>query len=288
MTAYFSLLLLIWTAVWDFFLEMISTFTSGALFLTNLGNHESDSPKSASFYDGTDSGACLSNFTSKLSSTAFGHYLFDKMPIICSRRWVRCDLHCPDASAIPLHCQQTMVVIRYRYYPHDGHEHWTRFPRRERPVQMVREACSFVLPLASLSSYHPIRHLTGLLLFTDSNRIMNDLASVDRSKTPWIIFGGHRPMYVSSNYGGPGFKLGADINVMNLMVRTKSKCSVRFIGLIWGSLCESFKFLTCPVDMNLHYFLLFSSFLVSLLFSSLSSLLRLQMSSPYSSSTAST
>ena len=51
---------------------------------------------------------------------------------------------------------------------------------------------------------------------------MNDLASVDRSKTPWIIFGGHRPMYISSNYGGPTFKLGADINVMNLMVRTKS------------------------------------------------------------------
>jgi hypothetical protein len=37
-------------------MEMISTFTSGALFFTNLGNHESDSPKSASFYDGTDSG----------------------------------------------------------------------------------------------------------------------------------------------------------------------------------------------------------------------------------------
>ena len=47
-----------------------------------------------------------------------------------------------------------------------------------------------------------------------------DLAGVDRSKTPWIIFGGHRPMYISSNYGGPGVKIGADINVMNLMVRS--------------------------------------------------------------------
>ena len=68
--------------MWDFFLEMISTFTSGALFLTNLGNHESDSPKSASFYDGTDSGACISNFTSKFLSTAFEYCLFDKMSFI--------------------------------------------------------------------------------------------------------------------------------------------------------------------------------------------------------------
>ena len=49
------------TAVWDFFLEMISPFTSGALFLTNLGNHESDSPMSASYYDYTDSGN-INNF----------------------------------------------------------------------------------------------------------------------------------------------------------------------------------------------------------------------------------
>ena len=25
----------------------------------------------------------------------------------------------------------------------------------------------------------------------------NDLKSVDRSKTPWVILGGHRPMYTS-------------------------------------------------------------------------------------------
>ena len=25
----------------------------------------------------------------------------------------------------------------------------------------------------------------------------NDLKSVDRSKTPWVVLGGHRPMYTS-------------------------------------------------------------------------------------------
>ena len=35
---------------------MIAPFTSGSLFFSNLGNHESDSPHSASYYDYTDSG----------------------------------------------------------------------------------------------------------------------------------------------------------------------------------------------------------------------------------------
>ena len=30
----------------------------------------------------------------------------------------------------------------------------------------------------------------------------NDLKNVDRSVTPWIVFGGHRAMYLNSNYGG--------------------------------------------------------------------------------------
>jgi hypothetical protein len=43
-----------------------------------------------------------------------------------------------------------------------------------------------------------------------------DLAAVDRSKTPWIIFGGHRPMYINSGYSG---KPSGDIEVMDLMIQ---------------------------------------------------------------------
>jgi hypothetical protein len=31
----------------------------------------------------------------------------------------------------------------------------------------------------------------------------NDLKHVNRSVTPWIVFGGHRAMYINSNYSGP-------------------------------------------------------------------------------------
>jgi hypothetical protein len=57
-----------------------------------------------------------------------------------------------------------------------------------------------------------------LFSFSLHVRIKKDLASVDRTVTPWIVFGAHRPMYVSSNYGGPTYRASADINVMNLMV----------------------------------------------------------------------
>jgi acid phosphatase type 7 len=43
-------------AVWDFFLDMISPMASGTIYLTTVGNHESDWPDSASYYTGTDSG----------------------------------------------------------------------------------------------------------------------------------------------------------------------------------------------------------------------------------------
>jgi hypothetical protein len=42
--------------------------------------------------------------------------------------------------------------------------------------------------------------------FTNSAQwrwLENDLATVDRSKTPWVVFGGHRAMYLNSNYVSP-------------------------------------------------------------------------------------
>lgn len=47
------------------------------------------------------------------------------------------------------------------------------------------------------------------------NWIENDLKTVDRTKTPWIIFGGHRPMYINSNYGG---SITSDLTVMNNLI----------------------------------------------------------------------
>lgn len=32
--------------------------------------------------------------------------------------------------------------------------------------------------------------------------VSEDLATVDRCQFPWIILGGHRPMYIDSTYGG--------------------------------------------------------------------------------------
>jgi hypothetical protein len=63
--------------------------------------------------------------------------------------------------------------------------------------------------------------------------LKNDLANVNRSLTPWIIFGGHRPMYINSNYNG---SMSSDITVMNLMIANlepllwKYKVNLGFYG----------------------------------------------------------
>jgi hypothetical protein len=43
----------------------------------------------------------------------------------------------------------------------------------------------------------------------------SDLEAVDRTVTPWIIFNGHRAMYLNSNYGG---SKTSDITVMNMLI----------------------------------------------------------------------
>ena len=43
----------------------------------------------------------------------------------------------------------------------------------------------------------------------------NDLKNCDRNITPWIVFGGHRPMYINSDYGGTDT---SDITVMNDLI----------------------------------------------------------------------
>jgi hypothetical protein len=49
-----------------------------------------------------------------------------------------------------------------------------------------------------------------------------DLANVNRSATPWIVFGGHRSMYINSAYGpnvDGKYRASSDIAVSNLMIK---------------------------------------------------------------------
>ena len=43
-----------------------------------------------------------------------------------------------------------------------------------------------------------------------------DLQSVDRSVTPWIIFGAHRAMYINSNYGSDSSET-SDIGIARVL-----------------------------------------------------------------------
>jgi hypothetical protein len=53
-------------AVWDFFLDMLSPMAGSVVYLTTVGNHESDCPNSATYYTGNDSGGECGILTTRL------------------------------------------------------------------------------------------------------------------------------------------------------------------------------------------------------------------------------
>jgi len=73
----------------------------------------------------------------------------------------------------------------------------------------------------------------------------SDLASVDRSMTPWVIASGHRPMYVDSNNTTP---FAGDVTVADELVHNIDPLFVKFgvnLGL-WGH-HHSYQ-RTCPIS----------------------------------------
>lgn len=139
-------------SVWDFFMDEISPVASGALYLSTVGNHESDWYDSASLYSNADSGGECGVLTTKLMTMP--------SPATTNKPWWSYD------------------------------------------VGMIH--------FVGMSTEH--EYAIGSEQY---NWLEKDLASVDRTVTPWVIFGGHRAMYINSNYGGAAT---SDISVMDYMI----------------------------------------------------------------------
>ena len=139
-------------AVWDFFLDQLGPVASATLYLTTVGNHESDWPDTASIYEVNDSGG-----------------------------------ECGVASCtlIPMPAPAT---INKPWWTYD--------------IGLIH--------FVGMSTEHNFTVGSEQWEF-----LKNDLESVNRTITPWIIFGGHRAMYLNSNYGG---NPTSDIAVMNSMI----------------------------------------------------------------------
>jgi hypothetical protein len=139
-------------AVWDFFMDMISPVASSVVYLTTVGNHETDWYDSASLYSNADSGGECGVLATRL---------------------------------LPMPAPAT-----------------TNQPWWSYDVGMIH--------FVGMSTEHEYAIGSKQYLWLE-----HDLKSVDRTVTPWIIFGGHRAMYLNSNYGGSET---SDITVMDKMI----------------------------------------------------------------------
>ena len=62
-----------------------------------------------------------------------------------------------------------------------------------------------------------------------------DLAAVNRSKTPWLIVSGHRPMYIDSSYRDPTDGGSGDINVMENLIANVEPLLLKYnVDLFWA------------------------------------------------------
>lgn len=139
-------------AVWDFFLDMLTPMSAHVIYLTTVGNHESDWVDSASLYNVTDSGGECGVATTRL---------------------------------IPMPAPAT-----------------TNQPWWSYDVGLIH--------MVGLSSEHDYS------IGSDQyNWLENDLKKVDRTVTPWVIFGSHRAMYLNSDYGG---SVTSDLVVMDNLI----------------------------------------------------------------------
>jgi hypothetical protein len=119
-------------------------FAAGTLYLTTVGNHESDCPNSPSYYVG---------------STSYGKY--------------------GDSGG---ECGVSATKLLPMPAPATTDKPWWSYD-----VGLIH--------FVGMSTEHDYTIGSEQYLWMEA-----DLASVNRSKTPWIIFGGHRAMYLNSNY----------------------------------------------------------------------------------------
>lgn len=157
-------------AVWDFFLNMISPISASVVYLTTVGNHESDWFGSASYYSLHDSGG---------------------------------------------ECGVAATTLLPMPYPASLNEPWWSYDVG-------------LLHLVGVSSEHNYTRGSKQYLW-----LKNDLESVNRTLTPWIIFGCHRAMYVNSDYSS---NPGGDVEAMDLLIEHiepllwKNKVNFAFYG----------------------------------------------------------
>lgn len=139
-------------AVWDFMMDMISPVSSGALYFTTVGNHESDWTTGPSIYKVTDSGG-------------------------------ECGV-----AATTLFPEPAPATVNAPWWSYD----------------------IGIIHFIGMSTEHDFSTTSAQYAWLE-----NDLKNVNRTATPWIIFGGHRAMYLNSNYGGNS---ASDINVMDQLI----------------------------------------------------------------------
>jgi hypothetical protein len=156
-----------YSSEWDVFMSQVLKITTRVPYMTSPGNHERDYPNSGSFYNGTDSGGEC--------GVAYEHRFI--MPPPSNNHILQQIQHKQQQ-------QQQPIADSLNNFDVKEDTPWYSFNYGNIHFVMMSTEHNFTV---------------GSLQY---EWIVADLSAVDRVITPWVIFTGHRPMYIDSSYNG--------------------------------------------------------------------------------------
>jgi hypothetical protein len=154
-----------YSSEWDTFMNQVLPIATAVPYMTSPGNHERDFPGSGSFYNGTDSGGeCGIPYENRfIMPPPSSDHIYRKLE---------------NAQKKPFNKKITVQPVD----------------------KMINDTPWYSFDFGNI---HFLMMSTEHNFSIDSqqyNWIVNDLSNVDKTVTPWVIFTGHRPMYIDSNY----------------------------------------------------------------------------------------
>lgn len=157
---------------WDRFMEQIEPLSSTAPYMTGQGNHERDFPHSGNSIGAGDSGG-------ECGVPTQGRF---QMPV------------CPQPNTSP--CIGSKVDVPFE--PQSGPGNGPVGSQNDGWYSFEQGSVHFLMLNTEMSSRNSSRQWSF---------VQNDLAQVNRSRTPWLLVFGHRQMY-SNNVMGPQNDMG--------------------------------------------------------------------------------